>query len=91
MNCERSLIASVIFLGAGLGLLFGYCHGTIGFSAAYPMAGASLQIAINTAGFPAVAGVVLTLVGLLLLIVALIQAVVSQWPEGAVKTAVPAK
>jgi hypothetical protein len=37
------------------------------------------------------AGVACTIVGLVLLIVALVQAIVAQWPEGAVKTVVPAK
>jgi hypothetical protein len=82
MNCERTLIASVVMLALGLGLIFTYCHGTIGFNAAYPASGASLQVAINTTGLAAMTGVGSTIIGLLLLIVALIQAVVNQirWP-----------
>jgi hypothetical protein len=82
MNSERSLIASVIFLLIGLGLIFGYCHGTVGLSGAYPIAGAALEISIKTTGWPAMVGVVTTLIGLVLLAVALVQAVVAQvrWP-----------
>jgi len=82
MNCERSLIASIVFLLAGLGLIFGYCHGTIGLSGAYPVAGAAMEIAIKTTGWPAIVGVSATLIGLVLLVVALVQAVVAQvrWP-----------
>jgi uncharacterized membrane protein len=93
MNCERSVIASAIFITLGLGLIFGYCHGTIGFSAAYPVSGTSLQVSVTTTGLPALAGSVSTVIGVLLLVVALIQAVVRQgtWPSGSPKTAVPAK
>jgi len=93
MNCERSMIASVIFLTLGLGLIFGYCHGTIGFSAAYPVSGTSLQVTLTTTGLPALAGLVSTVIGLLLLVVALVQAIVGQmhWPGQSAKTAVPAK
>ena len=93
MNCERSLIASVIFLTLGLSLIFGYCHGTIGFGAAYPVSGTSLHISIITTGLPALAGLASTVVGMLLLAVALIQGLIAQvrWPGESAKTAVPAK
>ena len=82
MNCERSLIASIAFLLAGLGLIFGYCHGTIGLSGAYPIAGAALEVSIKTTGWPVVAGLGATLIGIVLLVVALVQAVIGQirWP-----------
>src|SRR5215467_14415497 len=51
MNSERTLLTSILFLLLGLGLIFGYCHGTVGFSAAYPVSGTSLQVAINSTGF----------------------------------------
>jgi len=93
MNCERSLIASVVLLTLGLGLVFGYCHGTVGFGAAYPVSGTSLQLSITTTGLPALAGFVSTLLGMLLLIVEVVQAVVGQahFHGEAVKTALPAK
>lgn len=78
MNCERSLIGSVIFLAIGLGFISGYCHGTIGLSGAYPIAGAAVEVAIKTTGWPAIVGVSATLIGVVLLIVALVQAVVAQ-------------
>ena len=78
MNTDRLVIASVVSLALGLGLIFGYCHGTAGFSAAYPVAGASLQLSLTTTGLPAMAGFAFTVVGILLLIWALVDAVVRQ-------------
>ena len=78
MTLERVLIGSVIFLAIGLGLIFGYTHGTVGFSAAYPTSGASLQVSLNTTGTPAMAGVGLTLLGLVLLLWALVEAILRQ-------------
>jgi len=82
MNSERTLLSSIVFLVLGLGLIFGYCHGTVGFSAAYPVSGTSLEVAINTTGLPAMAGALLTLIGVLLLIIATVLAIVGQvgWP-----------
>ena len=78
MNSERTLLSSILFLLLGLGLIFGYCHGTVGFSAAFPVSGASLRVAINTTGSAAMAGVASTLIGILLLITATLQAIVGQ-------------
>ena len=82
MRSEYVLIASIILLGVGLGLIFGYTHGTASFSAAYPVSGTSLQVSINTTGAPAMAGVPLTLVGLLLLIAAAVNAILKTLPSG---------
>jgi hypothetical protein len=78
MRSDRPLIASAISLTAGLSLIFGYCHGTAGFSAALPLSGSSLQLNTTTTGPAAVGGVALTGVGLLLLILALLAAIVGQ-------------
>ena len=89
MNCERSLIAAVVFLATGIGLIFGFTHGTMGFGAAYPIAGTALDISLKTVGWPALAGVASTLLGVLLLIIALVQAIVAQVPQSAAKPATP--
>ena len=79
MNCERSVIASIVFLGIGLGLILGYCHdSTINFSAAHPASAASLQFVIYTNGWPAMAGLAATVVGILLLFAAFVFAVLTQ-------------
>jgi uncharacterized membrane protein len=87
MNCERSLIAAVVFLVTGLGLIFGFTHGSVGFGAAYPVAGTALEVSLKTTGLAALAGVVTTLIGLLVLIIALVQAVAAQVPSVSPKTA----
>jgi hypothetical protein len=78
MRSDRPLIVSVLLLASGLSLIFGYCTGTAGFNAAYPAAGASLHFAITTMGPAAMGGVVLTSLGLLMLVWALICAIVGQ-------------
>jgi uncharacterized membrane protein len=87
MNCERSLIAAAVFLITGLGLIFGFTHGTVGFGAAYPVVGTALDVSLKTTGLPALLGVITTLIGLLVLILALVQAVVAQMPGESAKTA----
>ncbi len=78
MKSDYVLIGSVLSLAIGLGLIFGYTHGSAGFSAASPVSATSLQISINTTGVPALAGALLTLLGVLLLIVAVISAIARQ-------------
>jgi hypothetical protein len=78
MRSDRPLIISILLLAAGLGLIFGYCTGTAGFNAAYPFAGANLQLAITTTGPAAIGGLVLTVLGLLMMIWALICAFIGQ-------------
>lgn len=87
MSCERSLIAAAVFLITGLGLIFGFTHGTVGFGAAYPVAGTALDVSLKTTGLPALAGVMATLIGVLLLIIAIVQALVAQLPSEPAKAA----
>ncbi|HEY4053146.1 MAG TPA: hypothetical protein VGL74_05365 [Terriglobales bacterium] len=87
MNAERTLIVSVAFLALGLGLIFGFCHGNAGFSAAYPPSGAAFRLSLTTTGIAAEAGVAATAIGVVLLLVAFLQAIVEQvrWPHQASK------
>jgi len=78
MTSERTLIASVVFLGIGLGLIFGYMRGSASFSAGYPISATSLQVSVNTTGVPAMAGFASMVLGVLLLAVALAQAILRQ-------------
>ena len=73
------MIAAIVFLGLGLGLILGYCHdSTISFSAAHPASAARFQFVIYTNGWPAMAGLAATVVGILLLFAALAFAVLAQ-------------
>jgi hypothetical protein len=78
MKSDCPLIASVLFLASGLGLIFGFCHGTAGLSAAFPVAASQLQLAITTTGPAALGGIALTSIGLLLMVWAVLAAIVSQ-------------
>lgn len=78
MRSERPLIASVVFLATGLSLIFGYCSGATSFNAAYPLASSALHIDITTNGPAAVGGIVLTALGLVLLLWALLAAIGGQ-------------
>jgi hypothetical protein len=77
MRVDRPLIGAVVFLGVGLGLIIGYCHGTTGFNAAYPFAGSTLHIDLTTTGPAVLGGVVSTAVGVLLLVWSFLAAIVS--------------
>jgi hypothetical protein len=78
MKSERPLIASVLFLAAGMTLLFGYCSGASSFNLAYPFAASAIHLDITTTGPAAIGGVALTLAGALLLAWALVAAILDQ-------------
>lgn len=72
------LVAAVLCLAVGIGVLFNWTHGTTGFQFAYPVSGSSLHLDMTTTGFPAIAGLALTVVGAFLLIVATILALIGK-------------
>jgi hypothetical protein len=76
MRSDGPLLLAVLFLAAGLALIFTYGVGTEAFNAAYPFSSASLQFSVATVGPAAVGGLALAALGLLTLAWALICAVV---------------
>ncbi|MGA2649994.1 MAG: hypothetical protein ABSF28_05715 [Terracidiphilus sp.] len=76
MRSDGPILLAVLFLAAGVTVIFTYGVGTGAFNAAYPLAGASLQLSIATAGPAAVGGLALVALGLLILAWSLICAVV---------------
>jgi hypothetical protein len=93
MKSDRLVIGAVLFLAAGLGLLFGFCNGTTGLNLAYPFSGTNVHVDITTTGIPALAGLPLVAAGGLLLFIALIAAIISQFrrPESHHAPELPAK
>jgi hypothetical protein len=79
MKPDRPLILSVILLAAGLGIIFGYCHGTVGLNVAIPVSGASFILCTTTTGPGALGGFALTVLGVLLRSWALICAIIGQF------------
>ena len=70
------LVVAVVCLAAGIGVIFGYCHGTTGLSFGYPLSASSIHIDITTTGAGVPVAVGLVAVGAFLLIVATIIAVI---------------
>jgi hypothetical protein len=79
MKLDRLVIGSVVFIGAGLGLLFGFTNGTTGLNVGYPFSETRLQLDVTTTGIPVLAGLPLVAAGALLLFFALIAAIASQF------------
>ena len=78
MRIDRLVIVSVLCLSSGLGLIFGYCNGTVGVNAAFPIEGCSLHIDTTTTGPGALSGLVLTAMGAVLLLCTTLLAVINQ-------------
>jgi hypothetical protein len=76
------LIAAVVCLAAGVGLIFGFCNGTTGLSLGSPISASSLHFDITTTGVPALAGIALTGIGAFLLAVATVIALVGSFRRG---------
>lgn len=78
MRADRPLLGAIVFLACGIGLILAYCNDATTFTAAFPFNGSSLHIDVLTNGPGAVGGVVLTAIGLLLLLWAVLAAIVGQ-------------
>jgi len=81
MKSDRWVIAAVLFLAAGLGLLFGFTDGTASVNLGYPFSATKLHVDITTIGIPALVGLPLVAAGTLMLFFALIAAIVSQFRQ----------
>lgn len=77
MRVDRPFLAAVVFLGAGLALIIGYCHGTTGFSAAYPFSGSVLHIEMTETGPGVLGGLALMVIGALFVAWTFLAAIVS--------------
>ena len=79
MRADRALIGAGVFLGFGLWLLFAFCHGNVGVGFALPVAGTKFNMDVTTMGVPALIGMPVTLIGIILLVIALLLAIVQQF------------
>ena len=79
MKSDRLVIFAVLFLAAGLGLIFGFTNGSTGLNVGYPFSETRLHVDITTAGIPVLAGVPLIAAGAVLLVFAFIAAISSQF------------
>lgn len=93
MKSDRVLIFAVLFLAAGVGVLCAYVNGTTGLSFGYPFSANKLSIDITDVGVPLLVGLPLIGIGLLLMAIAFIAAIVSQFRPAESRRAVdmPAK
>lgn len=78
MKPDRPLLGAILFLAGGLGTILGYCNDATTFTAAFPFSGSTLHIDVLTNGPAAVGGVLLTAIGLMLLLWAVLVAIVGQ-------------
>lgn len=79
MRTGRVLIAAVMFLGAGLWVLFAYCNGNVGVTFGDSLNANKLTVNITTVGVPLLAGLPLVGIGLLLMLIAFLGAIVMQF------------
>lgn len=79
MRSDRPVLAAAIFLAAGLSVIF--CYGTSGsgLNAALPFSNSSFHLTVATGGPAAIGGVVLTIIGVLFLIWAILAALAWHW------------
>lgn len=79
MRADRLLIVTAIFLGFGLWCLLEFCHGNVGFGFALPVSSTKFNMDITTMGVPALVGMPLTVIGLVLLVISFVAAIIGQF------------
>jgi hypothetical protein len=79
MRADRLFIITGIFLGVGLWCLFAFCHGNVGVGFALPVASTKFNMDITTMGVPALVGMPLTVIGLVLLVISFVAAIIGQF------------
>jgi hypothetical protein len=79
MRSDRLVIGAVVLLAGGLGLLFGFTHGTSSVSLGYPLSATRFHLDVTTTGIPVLVGLPLVGAGALLLLFALIAAIAAQF------------
>lgn len=79
MRADRLLIVTGVFLGVGLWCLFAFCKGNVGFGFALPVANTKFNLDVTTMGVPALIGMPVTIIGIVLLAVSLVAAIIAQF------------
>ena len=80
MRIDRVVIAAVLSIVAGIGVIISYWNGTTSLSLGYPVSdGTKAIVDITTTGYPALIGLSLIGIGALLLLIAFIVAIVAQF------------
>jgi hypothetical protein len=79
MRTGRLLIAAVLFLSAGLWVLFAYCNGNVGLTFGDSLTANKVSMDITTTGMPMLIGLPLAGLGLLLMLIAFLGAIVIQF------------
>lgn len=76
MNRQKMVIGSVLFLIVGLTWIVSFWNGSLGFSAAHPVAGSKFSIDVAVTGWPALGGVALTILGAILLLLSAVLSII---------------
>ena len=74
MRADRPVLISAVFLAAGLCVLFCYGNAGSGLNAALPISNSGFHLTLVTGGGAAIGGVILTIIGVLCFIWAIIAA-----------------
>lgn len=75
MRADRPVLASAVSLAAGLSLIFCYGTSESALNAALPVANSNFHLSVATAGPAAIGGVILTAIGVLFLVWAILAAI----------------
>lgn len=76
MNREKLTLGSVLFLAIGVTWIISFWNGSVGFNAAHPVAGSKFAMDVTVTGWPALGGVVLSGIGVIMLLFTAVMAVI---------------